>query len=297
MLAAVTRRKAGLAIFSSLGRLAYTFYRKDRNIALDNLNRAFPRADSIVTGAMAAGCFKWMGRNSYDALRLTYLSPRRVLSLCEMTDEDNLKEPCRRGRGVIVLTGHIGNWELMAACIAQREYKLSVITGDLHNRPLDRMLVSMRERHGVNTIPRDSNIAPAYRILQRGEMLGMSLDRDTGMEGIFVPFFGRLAYTSTVLASLALRSGAAVVPVAIHMQPGGKHRITILPELEIPPADLVREQRVAELTGRCAGAVEKLIRIHPQQWIWFHRRWRRSPQEETNSGIGAGKEYESKYLN
>ena len=118
----------------------------------------------------------------------------------------------------------------------------------------------------------------AYKVLRRGEVLGMLIDQDIDVDGVFVPFFGVPAYTPRGAAVFALRSNAAVVPMADHMQPGGKHRITVLPELEFPSDGLTEQERIDELTARCSEAVEKLIRIYPQQWVWFHDRWKKRPE-------------------
>jgi KDO2-lipid IV(A) lauroyltransferase len=144
------------------------------------------------------------------------------------------------------------------------------------------MLVGMRRRHGVPSIPRGASAVSAYRVLKRGEILAMLIDQDIDVDGLFVPFFGVPAHTPRGAAAFALRSGAAVVPIAIHMQPDGSHRITVLPELEKPPVDLPEGERIDELTRSCSRSVEGLIRIYPQQWVWFHDRWRK--RDEASKG-------------
>jgi KDO2-lipid IV(A) lauroyltransferase len=144
------------------------------------------------------------------------------------------------------------------------------------------MLVETRRRHGVSSIPRGASAVSAYKVLKRGELLAMLIDQDIDVDGLFVPFFGVPAHTPRGAAAFALRSGAAIVPLAIHMQPDGSHRVTVLPELEKPPADLPEGERIDELTRSCSQAVEGLIRIYPQQWVWFHDRWRK--REEKSKG-------------
>ena len=144
------------------------------------------------------------------------------------------------------------------------------------------MLVGMRRRHGISSIPRGASAVSAYKVLKRGEILAMLIDQDIDVDGLFVPFFGVPAHTPRGAAAFALRSGAAIVPLAIHMQPDGSHRITVLPALETPPADLPEGERIDELTRRCSQAVERLIRIYPQQWVWFHDRWRDGTGNRSN---------------
>jgi KDO2-lipid IV(A) lauroyltransferase len=289
LLTVILPRRAGLSIFSSLGGLAYRFYRKDRERALKNVLLAFPGTPDLVVGAMARGAFQALGRNSFDALNLSRISREKLLQSCFVSGEENLRRPYARGKGVIVLTGHIGCWEMMAAFMSQKGYKVSVVARQLKNKRLNRMLVRVRSRHGVESIHRGRSAVGGYKVLKKGEILGMLIDQDIDVDGVLVPFFGEQAFTAIGPAVFALKSGAAIVPMAIHMQPDGMHQITILPELEIPPLDLREEQRVYELTRRCSEAVENLVRIYPQQWVWFHDRWRRRPEALLNSA-------ESRYL-
>jgi KDO2-lipid IV(A) lauroyltransferase len=272
-------RRAGLALFSRAGGLAFALYSRDRQRAMDNLALAFPGTDPVIVRAMARGSFAALGRNACDALRLSYLDPERVLELCEIIGEHHLKEACDRGRGVIGLSGHIGCWELMGCYLTAKGYRVNVIARDLHDKRLNDILVTTRLRHGVVSIPRGSSAVAGYRALKRGEILGMLIDQDIDVDGVLVPFFGIPAYTPRGAAVFASRSGADIVPMAVHMQADGKHRITVLPALETPPDDLGEEWKIDEMTGRCSEAIERLIRIYPQQWVWFHDRWRRSGQE------------------
>jgi len=268
-------RRMGLSSFSFLGRVAFALYRKDRERALDNIALAFPQSDPLIVEAMAKGCFAALARNAFDALRLAYLPGERILRLCSVEGEEHLAHACRSGKGVIALTGHIGCWELLAAYFACKGYKVNVIYRDMADKRLDSLITGVRRRHGIPSIPRGASAVSAFKVLRRGEILAMLIDQDIDVDGVFVPFFGVPAHTPRGAATFALRSGAAIVPLAIHMQPDGNHHITVLPELEPPPADRSEGERIDELTRRCAQAVEGLIRIYPQQWVWFHDRWRK----------------------
>ena len=268
-------RRMGLSCFSFLGSVAFALYRKDRERAIRNLALAFPQSDPMIIRAMAKGCFAALARNAFDALQLTYLPGEKILRLCTVEGEAHLARACNAGKGVIALTGHIGCWELLAAYFACKGYKVSVIYRDMADRRLDSMITGMRGRHGIASIPRGASVVSAFKVLRRGEILAMLIDQDIDVDGLFVPFFGVPAHTPRGAAAFALRSGAAIVPLAIHMQPDGSQHITVLPELEMPPADRPEGERIDELTSRGAQAVEALIRIYPQQWVWFHDRWRK----------------------
>jgi KDO2-lipid IV(A) lauroyltransferase len=278
----VLPRRAGLSFFAFLGSLAFELYRTDRARAIRNLARAFPDCDPMIVTAMARGSFTALGRNAYEALRLTYISKPKIAELCTVEGEEHLAQACRAGRGVIALTGHIGCWELLALFFATKGYKVNVVYRDQRDKRLDEMIVGMRRRHGIPSIPRGASAVSAFRVLKRGEILAMLIDQNIDVDGTYVPFFGIPAHTPRGAAAFALRSGAPIVPLAIHMQPGGRHHITVLPALEPPPEELSEDDRIDDYTRRCSDAVESLIRISPQQWVWFHDRW--GTKETIDSG-------------
>ncbi len=280
LIARLLPRRTGLSLFSRLGKAAFRLYGKDRECAIRNISLAFPASDSLIVRAIARGSFSALGRNALDALRLTFISREQVLELCMIDGEEHLRSAHDEGKGVVALSGHIGCWEMMGAYLAEKGYKINVIAKDLRDGKLNEMLVDMRKRRGVVSIPRGSGAVTGYRALRKGQTLGMLIDQDIDVDGVFVPFFGIPAHTPRGAAVFALRSGAPVVPMAIHMQPDGMHRISVLPRLELPPEDLPEQERIDELTLKCSGALERLIRIYPQQWVWFHDRWKTRPGPE-----------------
>ncbi|RKZ05868.1 hypothetical protein DRQ05_05710 [bacterium] len=280
-------REFGLSFFSRIGHIAYLLYEKDRKMALENISIAFPEIDGMVVEAMAKGSFGALGRNVFDALSLSHIDSGRVLELCVVDGEENLKKAYEEGKGVVAITGHIGCWELLGAYLSRKGYRVNVIANELVDKTLDKWIVDLRERNGLTQIPIGKNIIKAMNALMRGEILGVLIDQDMDIEGIFVPFFGVPAYTPTGSAEIALKTGAAVVPMAIHMQPDGMHRITILKKIEPPSEDKPYEERVREFTVKFTEAVERLIRLYPQQWVWFHDRWRKSREKGlVGSAIG-----------
>ncbi len=266
-------RRTGLRLFSWFGTLAFASYRDERARAVRNIALAFPDGDPMIVAAMARGSFIALARNAYDALRLTYVSKDRVLDLCTVQGEEHLWEACHAGRGVIALTGRIGCWELLPVYLSCKGYRVSVMYGDPYDRRINKILVSMRGRHGVASIPGLAPTVSRLGVLDRGGILGMLFDRDAEESGRVVPFFGAPARMPRGAAAFAVRSEAAVVPMAIHMQPDGRHRITVLPALDPPPSGPPELERIDEFTRRAALAVESLIRMYPQQWVWSSNRW------------------------
>ncbi len=266
-------RRTGLSLFTFFGTFSYRCYEKDRVRAHENIALAFPGTPAVVVKAIASGVFKSLGKNSLDALRLTRQTKQQVLESCLVSGEENLRRALARGKGVLAITGHIGSWELLAAYLSDKGYSLSVIARKLSNDALNQMLIELRRRHGVESLLRGNTAVAGYRTLKRGEILGMLVDQNINTDGIMAPFFGRPAWTPIGPAVFALRSGAAVVPMAIHMQSGGTHQITILPELEHPSEDLPERERQELLTKDMTASIERLVRLYPQQWVWFHDRW------------------------
>ena len=273
LLAVTLPRRTGLSLFTFFGTFSYRCYKKDRMRAHENIALAFPGTPAVVVKAIAVGVFKSLGKNSLDALRLTRRTKQQVLESCLVSGEENLRRALARGKGVLAITGHIGSWELLAAYLSEKGYSLSVIARKLSNDACNRMLIELRHKHGVESFHRGNTAVAGYRTLKRGEILGMLIDQNINIDGVMAPFFGRPAWTPIGPSVFALRSGAAVVPMAIHMQSGGTHQITILPELEHPPGELPERERQRIFTMDMQAAIEQLVRLYPQQWVWFHDRW------------------------
>jgi len=273
LLAVTLPRRTGLSLFTFFGTFSYKCYEKDRVRAHKNIALAFPGTPAAVVKAIAVGAFRALSKNVLDGLRLSRQTKEQVLESCLVTGEENLRRALARGKGVLAITGHIGSWELLAAYLSDKGYCLSVIARKLSNDALNTMLIELRRKHGVESFHRGNTVLAGFRALKRGEILGMLIDQNINTDGVMAPFFGRKAWTPIGPAVFALRSGAAVVPMAIHMQSGGTHQITILPELEHPPEDLPERERQELFTFEMQAAIEKLVRLYPQQWVWFHDRW------------------------
>jgi KDO2-lipid IV(A) lauroyltransferase len=269
-------RRLGQAIFARVGALAARTFGKDRQRAIANLGVAFPQAPGAFRRAMAVAMFKTLGRNTYEFIRMEGASQETLLDRVERIEGmENFLAAHRRGKGVIGITGHIGCWEIMPAHFVARGYPVSVIARRMKVARLNDRLVGIRKSVGVDTIDRDENPRRMFEPLRRGEILGVLIDQHTSVGGMWVPFFGRPAFTPTAAAKIALASGAAIVPMGVFLGRDGRHTVHVLPEIPVRDHErAAREQVVREITEACSLAVEKLIRIDPKQWVWFHHRWR-----------------------
>ncbi|MEO7794558.1 MAG: lysophospholipid acyltransferase family protein, partial [Thermoanaerobaculia bacterium] len=176
---------------------------------------------------------------------------------------------------IVIVTGHCGNWELLAAALNQRGLGMLVVAREIDEPGLQTMLLDLRARFGTRTIVRGTPGAARALLgaLRGAGALGMLIDQDTKVEGVFVEFFGRPAWTPVGAAELALRFDAVVLPTFIVRRPDGTHEATIHPELALPAAPTAA-------TALMTAAIEAQIRSHPEQWVWLHRRWRRQPKAQ-----------------
>jgi KDO2-lipid IV(A) lauroyltransferase len=279
-------RRAGLALFGALGGWGARCFAKDRRRAVENLGVAFPDAPAPFRRALAAAMFRTLGRNAFEFLKLEGSSPERVQSLVERVDGiEHMIEARDHGRGIIVITGHIGCWELMPAYFTTLGYRISVVARRMKVGRLNDRLVRARRSVGVTTLDRDAGARAMIEVLARGEVLGVLIDQHTHVAGMWVPFFGRPAFTPTAVAKLAMASGARIVPMAIYLGERGRHVVRVLPAIDTDRAG-GREERVKSVTEACSLAIEQLIRIDPKQWVWFHHRWR-----EPGKGTGVEAAY------
>jgi len=272
-------RRAALALFGRLGLLAYGLLRAARRRTVNNLSRALGwKKDDPRLRRTAREVFVQAGKNVADLIWLPRLKQSNIESLVRIKDGHLLDDALALGRGVVVITGHIGNWELLAAGYALRGYPVSAVARQVYDPRLDRMINDLRKNARVRGISRDSGLREMIRVLRRGELLGVLMDQDTRVRGAFVPFFGRLAHTPVGPVMLAMKTRAPIIPMAIHRQPDDTHVITVMPSVQLR----YTEDREADLrinTWRCTRVLEDFIRRQPAQWVWMHNRWKKQPTE------------------
>jgi Kdo2-lipid IVA lauroyltransferase/acyltransferase len=219
--------------------------------------------------------FQHGGMNLIEACRY-YLRPTDVmLSRVRLEGDEHLRTAVAQGRGVLILTAHYGNWELLAAAHGLSGLPLSIVIRPLDHPLLDELAARFRRRSGAELIIKRQAVREVLQALRRQRMVGILLDQNaTREEGVFVPFFGVLASTSKGLAVLALRTGAPVVPVVLRRDPDGRHCVDVGAPIPPPP-----DRDVATYTARFNQVLEATIRRAPEQWLWMHARWRTRPRE------------------
>lgn len=258
-----------------MGALAFMLLRRRRAEILREMERCFPQDSRALLRRRL--------RRVYQGMAINYIEVFRWIGGRESELETRIRaeglahfETARaRGRGVLVLTAHTGNWDLLGLW-ATRRIPLTIISKTLRNAGVNRFWMEARARCGLNILPAHGSYRACLSTLRRGEALGFILDQNMiHTEGIFVDFFGKPACTTPGLAFMAAHAQAPVVPVFILREADGSHRVEIHPPLD-PPANREPETLRAA-TQHYTRIIEDVIRRHPDQWIWMHRRWRTQP--------------------
>ena len=266
-----------LRIGDCIGFLHGFFGRSQRNRAVRQLQERLG-VDGAAAAKIACSMFKNIGRTLVEVLYIPALSSEKLERLVTIENRHYLTEAMAGGRGTVLLTGHFGNWEWMAASLAQAGFPMAAIAETQPGPGLDRLLNEYRARVGLAPFAKGNALIAAVKALKSGKVLGFLADQDGKENGVFVDFFGRLSSTPQGPAVFALRCGAPVVPAFIVRQPRGKgHRILLSPPIYAaagePPA-----QQIEDLTRRMTAVMEDRIRRYPDHWWWFQRRWITQPK-------------------
>ena len=266
---------AAYALGEGAGRLAFRLDRRHRLVAIENLSRAFPeRFSPSEIEALARRVFENLGRTVVDVARSDRLLGGREAGAMQVDGFERLLSARQRGKGVLVITAHLGPWELLPLFIARHYGPSHMVARPLDDPRLDDLLTRMRERGGNRVIRKRDALQAVLQVLRRGETVGILIDQHISeKEGAVVPFFGRPASTATGPALIAVRSGAAVVPMVILREARGHYRVQIAPEVPIRRSGDLRAD-LAVNTARFTAAIESFIRERPDQWFWVHRRWK-----------------------
>jgi KDO2-lipid IV(A) lauroyltransferase len=269
---AVLPRPWALGLFELGGDVVHLVERRGRERALRNLSFVF--GESVPAGRLARRVYRDIGRNAAILARLEKAEGWELEELVEVTGFERLEAAMARGRGVIGITAHLGNWELLAAYLGRRGVPLTALAKHLFDRRLDERLIRIRARHGVASLllsdpgwSRD-----AVRVLRRGGMLGVLMDLRCRRAGVVTDFLGRPARTAAGPARLAERTGALILPMACWMVDGGRYRIASESPIEACPSR-AGTRGLEESTRECVRALERFIRTAPTQWVWMHDRW------------------------
>ena len=277
-LGALRWKRAG-TIGAQLGRLGYWPLRVRRGVVESQITASFPEWDAARVRQVARGAYEHLGRTAVEAALLPTLSREDVIARFEGEgDWPVLARAQALGRGVIVVTGHVGNWELAGAYIAARGLPIDGVTRRMKNPLFDRYLTATRERSGMGVIP-ENPARHVPRALRAGRVVALVADQGVkGMASTYVPFFGRPAKTPRGPAVFALRLGVPIVAGTAIRLPSGRYRAVVEPVEVIDTGN--REHDIDAVVARYTAIIEHWVRMYPEQYFWHHRRWKRRREEE-----------------
>lgn len=272
-------RSAALLFGRAVGRLGWSLSGRDRRRSLDHLALAFPDLSEEERRRIARRSFLSQGMNAAELLHLLRRDAEEMLPHIEVQGWENVAAARATGRPILILTGHCGNWDLIAVALRHGGLPPAAIARPLDDPQLQELLVKVRRHLGTTTIARGTRGAARQilKVLRSGGAIAMLIDQDTKVDGVWVPFFGRPAFTPVGPAEMALKQDMRVIPSFIERRPDGGHLLRFLPVLELP-----RDPR--EATARMTAAIEAQIRRRPEQWVWWHKRWRRQPEPPALQG-------------
>jgi Kdo2-lipid IVA lauroyltransferase/acyltransferase len=263
-----------------LGDLAYVMLRRRRRMALTNLGRAFPDLAPPARRRIARASFQHLGMVVAEGAFVLRRPLERVTAQITLEGLEHLRSAVKTHGRALLLTAHLGNWELLTLAPALTGYPLAVVARALDSPGLNVWADRIRRTAGVEIIDKRDALRPVLQALRQGRLVGVLLDQNASRrEGVFVPFFGRLASTSRAIAILALRTSTPVIPAFTRRAAPGKHVITVHPALSLPSAK--DEAAIRALTARCTEVIEAAVRAAPEQWLWAHDRWRTRPAGDT----------------
>jgi len=265
-----------------MARLGYFIASKHRNIALEGLNAAFGKEktpDEIKK--IAKDCFIFMAKSGVELLFLID-RPKLIREKVTFLGKEHLDAALNKGKGVILVSAHFGNFPLMMAELSLEGYKIAGIIRYTRDKKAEKIFYKQRQKVGIKTIysqPRKACVENSIRTLRNNELLFIPLDQNFGTGGVFVDFFGRKAATATGPVVLSLRTQAAIVPCFIIRGGNDTHQVIFEPEFRLEKADTY-EKTVFINIQRLTNIIESYIRKYPAEWGWIHRRWKSQFKEE-----------------
>jgi len=278
--------RSGALFFCKLAsRIGYLLLGSLRRTGLRSLEIAFPEKSEVERSLILKGSFESLGRVLAETSHFSKLTPADVEKIFDLDLDDEMRALYHtnkeNGRGVLIVTGHLGNWEMLVFGFAAIHEPISFLARPLDNPLIEEMTMKIRTRLGNRPINKTNSAMLAVKILREGGILGALSDVNAHpKEGVFVPFFGTRACTISGPAIMAMRAGAAISPAfCIWDSKLNKYRFVHGKVLE-PSQTGDRKADIAATTAAYTAEIEKLIRRYPDQWLWIHKRWKTRPPGE-----------------
>jgi Kdo2-lipid IVA lauroyltransferase/acyltransferase len=282
-------RRSALRLGEWIGRLAYRFAGGLRRVALRNLAIAFPERSVDEREAIGRASFENLGRVLGELTQFPRATPESLEDLVEFKFEKDVDSPeiiaaeaeRAKGRGTLLLGPHLGNWEIGVFAYSALRDKLTYLARPLDNPLIEDFTVGLRTRFGNLPIDKNSSLMKVMEILRGGGILGVLPDVNVlPRDGVFVPFFGKLACTTSGVAMIAARTNAMILPMCcVWNKQTGKYEVSYGKLIEHKNTG-DRHRDIVDTTAAYTAEMEKFIRAYPEQWLWVHKRWKTRPEGE-----------------
>jgi Kdo2-lipid IVA lauroyltransferase/acyltransferase len=269
------------AIGAGLGALTFALTGRLRRTGECNLQIAYPASDAAWRNRTLRQLYRNLGLHLAEFCRMSHYTPESTRSFIRYAGLEHYLAARDRGRGVLVVTGHLGLWELSSFYHSLMGYPMSMVIRRLDNPLVDRLVNGIRCRHGNTVLHKDDFARGLLGAMRRGDTVGILMDTNmTPPQGVFVDFFGTPACTASGLARVAMRTEAGVLPGFLTWREEERKYVLEFGE----SLELVRsgddEQDMVINTQICTTAIEAWVRRYPEQWLWVHRRWKTRPAGE-----------------
>lgn len=275
------------SIGNILGRLVYLIDKRHRRIVLRNLNLAFPKWDDEQKAKVAKATYANFMTTIIELFFLKYMSRDKLKSIITFINMENLYKAREDDKGIILISGHFGNWELAHIAFSAFYEPITMVARELQFKPLDRFLKDLRSMFKSRVLNKKNGLNDMRAALRNREILGILIDQGTiKKEGIETDFFGHKVMTTPAAALLARRFKCPVLPGFVIRKKGGGFEAHCLPQVDMQRTKNYSADIIAN-TQKMNDTIQGFIEKYPEQWFWFHKRWKRYHPELYTEDIAA----------
>jgi KDO2-lipid IV(A) lauroyltransferase len=260
------------------GDLIYYLVPIRKTVTLDHLRRAFPEKTEQEIRVIGRQAYQNLATLCFEHICISYMDKEELLKFVRFEGKDVLDAAFGRGKGVIFVGGHFGNWEYMGGATSVQGYPIAYVVAHIANPYIDERVNGHREKMGVTILSKGMSVRGVLKTLRGNGGMAILIDQDSGRSGIFVDYFGRLCSTPRGPALFALKTGAALVYVSSVRGDDGVITCAF-EDIEIDYEAGDTEENIHAIIQRCTLMLENSVRQHPGQWFWMHRRWKTRPEE------------------
>lgn len=267
--------------FIILFSLFYHLDAKHRLISLHNLRCSFPEKDIEELIRISKRVYRHFAIVAAEFFDMPYITKENIHKWIDVEGYENYEAAIAKGKGILSIVAHFGNWELLPIAIPFYAKPIHIVYRPLDNPVIDNMVEYVRTKNGNELIPKGGSGKRIMELLKENQIIGILSDQNVAAyEGVFVDFFGRPACTGVGLAVMAMRSGAPVLPIFPARQKSGKYKVILKPAMEVIRTDDYEADLLVN-TQRFTKVIEEIVREYPDQWFWFHQRWKTKKWQKT----------------